>query len=77
MSKRLLSKQANEDDILYLYWVMMQTLEYKLDMRKDILDKDEVEAAYRAWNRVHGTNLRPYWLNVAPNKEKEATDETH
>jgi len=58
-AKRLSTKQS--EDVLYLYWLMLQSLEHKLDPKTDLLDKNEVEVGYRTWNRIHHSDLQPYW----------------
>jgi len=44
-----------------LFWAMLRTLEGKVKPDEDILDKRDVEAGYRIWNKIFKSNLKPRW----------------
>jgi len=49
------------DGLFESYWSLLQTVESKTNPEKDVLDKIEVEAAYKIWNIIKKTNLKPRW----------------
>jgi putative ribosome biogenesis GTPase RsgA len=40
------------DNLMDIYWQMLVTLESKCDPKKDLLDKNLVEAGYKVLNRI-------------------------
>lgn len=59
--KRLIPK-SREEDLLGVFWAMLVTAEGRIDPRRDVLDRMDVEAGYRLLNDIGYTTLQPRWL---------------
>jgi hypothetical protein len=59
----VMPKIAEEDfeNMRDLFWAMLRTLEGRVKPDEDILDKRDVEAGYRIWNKIFKNNLKPSW----------------
>lgn len=53
--------KKRQSDVMDVYWIILQTLESKVDTKKDILDKIQVEQAYDLLNDIGYTKHRPIW----------------
>jgi hypothetical protein len=51
------------ENTLDVYWEMLMQMESHTDPKKDILNKDLVERAYKNWNMLHPQSLpiKPRW----------------
>lgn len=53
------------EDVTAVYWVLLGYLESSL-RDGDGIKKNDIEAAYKVWNRVHGTELVPQHIKRNP-----------
>lgn len=55
--------QEEWDNVKHVFWVLLRTVENKVDPDKDIFSKGDVEAGYRLVKRVFGgsSDLNPQW----------------
>lgn len=54
--------KSEQENVLAVYWQMMKDQEEKAYDSKNQLDRLLVEGAYRLWNRVTGSDLKPRWM---------------
>lgn len=50
-----------QENVLDVLWILLRSVEGKVDPKKNILDKHEVTQAYNLLNRIGVTELRPSW----------------
>lgn len=48
-------------NLIELFWQMLRTIESHTNPQENILDKIQVEDAYKLWNRINKQNLKPRW----------------
>lgn len=62
LESELQQAKGKTENMKDLFWSMLQNLEGKTNPEKDILDKTEVESAYKIWNKTYQTNIKPRWI---------------
>lgn len=65
--------QQKQEDFAGVYWMMLMSLEGKVDPSKNSPDKETVEAAYRAWNRMYPEKqeIHPRWMEDKKDRRPE------
>lgn len=64
-------KKKDQEDVLHMLWIITTSLESRIDPLKDILDKNEVDAAYIVLNRVGYTQNHPRWDDPQQQKARQ------
>ena len=59
--KKHIIPQKEQQNVVDVFWVLLKTLEYKIDSESSILDKRIVECSYDLLNRIGVTQARPEW----------------
>lgn len=58
------AERAEElENLQDMYWYLLMVVEENCRVTNDIIDKHNVSNAYKIWNRIEKTDLKPAWEN--------------
>lgn len=54
-------RAENLEDLQNMYWYLLRVVEENCRITGDVIDKHNVNNAYKIWNRIEKTDLKPVW----------------